>query len=431
MRRRIMLLAAGTALVAVTLLAIPLGVLAGRYYLHDERLELQQAGATAAARARGEVGRVPLQVDLNEITVGVYDRAGHRVSGSGPALADAVVRAALDGRETSTTASNTMSVAVPITDGDRVAEAILLTTSLDKVHSRTRNAWLALAGMGLAAVLISALGARIVATRLTRPVDRMTAIAQRIGTGDLAARTEPSGITELDTLGSTLNDSVQRLQDTIDRERSFSAEVSHQLRTPLSALRLALERADTVIQATLPTRADHVALDAVRGAQSEADRLDATIDDVINLARDLPPAPRHVPVRELLTSADGRWRASLAARTRPLRIEIEPHLNARVALSSAAATQILDVLIDNAAVHGRGAITVHAHKIGNAIAVDVSDEGPPMRQEAHELFNRRAGQPHGIGLPYARKLADTEGARLTLAAAAPPTFRLVITVADR
>jgi signal transduction histidine kinase len=118
----------------------------------------------------------------------------------------------------------------------------------------------------------------------------------------------------------------------------------------------------------------------VRNAQSEADRLDATIDDVIDLARDLAPAPQQASVRDLLTAAEARWRAPLAARTRPLRIETGPDLPTHVALSSAAAAQILDVLIDNAALHGRGAITVHAHPVDGAIAIDVSDEGPPMRQ---------------------------------------------------
>lgn len=430
MRRRIMVLAAGTALVAVVLLAIPLGILAGRYYLRDERLELQQAAATAAAQTRGELGALPQHVDLREIAVSVYSRTGHRLSGAGPITAGAIVRAALDGRQASLTTGSAIMVAAPVSDGDQVVEALLLTTSLDEADGRTRNAWLALAGMGLGAVLVSAFGARVVAGRLTRPVDRLTTVAQRIGAGDLSARAEASGIAELDTLGATLNDSVQRLEETVERERSFSAEVSHQLRTPLSALRLELERAERLADVSTPAESVAVA-DAVRRAQAEADRLDTTITEVISLARDLPPAARgHLVISQLLRSADHRWRAALAARSRPLRIYTGPGLPPRVALTPAAGAQILDVLIDNAAVHGRGAITVRAHGTGGIVAIDVTDEGPPLDREAHELFARRNGSDRGIGLPYARKLAAAEGARLTLAAHAPPTFRLLVAVAD-
>jgi signal transduction histidine kinase len=425
-----MLLAAGTALVAVVLLAIPLGILAGRYYLRDERLELQQAAATAAAETHGEPGSLPQQLDLPEILIAAYDRHGRRLSGIGPANGGPIVHAALRGQEASSTTGSAIMVSAPVSDGDHVVEALLLTTSLKDVDTRTRNAWLALAGMGVCAVVVSALGARIVAGRLTRPVDRLTAVAQRIGAGDLGARTEVSGVAELDTLGATLNASVQRLAETVERERSFSAEVSHQLRTPLSALRLELERAEGLANASTATDGTAAVAAALRGAQEAADRLDVTITEVISLARDLPPATRDLTIDHLLASVDERWCPALAAHSRPLRVDREPGIPANVALTHAAGAQILDVLIDNAAVHGRGAVTVRAHSTGGMVAIDVSDEGPPLEREAHELFARRNGTDRGIGLPYARKLAAAEGARLTLAANAPPTFRLLIRIAD-
>lgn len=434
-RRRIVLLSAGTALVAVVLLAIPLGVLAGGSYLRGERLELDHAAATVAARARGDATAAPGRVDGNEIQLTVYNRARHRLSGPGPATAGTLVAAALTGRQADSTTGNAISVAVPVFNRDQVVAALLLTTSLDSVHQRTAEAWLILGAMCIAAALVSALGARVVAARLIRPIDRLTDVAERIGTGDVNARAETSGIAELDTLAGTLNDSVQRLQERLDHERAFSAEVSHQLRTPLSGLRLELERLQGLLaeSGARPRHAEppQTALAAASSALAQTDRLDRTITEVISLARDLPPAAREASLADVLTDAEQRWRGALAAKGRPLRVHADPDLPDRVAISAAAADQILDVLLDNAIVHGRGAVTVCARSAYNAVAIEVSDSGPELRLEAHELFGKRDSAQRGIGLPFARKLADAEGARLVLAAARPPTFRLAVPALHR
>ncbi len=147
----------------------------------------------------------------------------------------------------------------------------------------------------------------------------------------------------------------------LGRERSLSAEVSHQLRTPLSGLRLELE-------ALRSRQVD------VGPALAAVDRLDGIIADVIALARDLPTLQSAV-VAELLSSAEHRWHGPLAAATRPLRLVVDPDLPAAIAISSRAAAQILDVFVDNARLHGRGAITIHARAMDGAVAIDVSDEG--------------------------------------------------------
>lgn len=434
-RRRIVLLSAGTALVAVLLLAIPLGVLAGGSYLRGERLELDRVAASVAARARGDATGAPQRVDGNEIQLSVYNSARRRLSGPGPASAGTLVLAALTGRQADSTTDNAISVAVPVFNRDQVVAAVLLSASLDSVHDRTAEAWLTLGAMCIAAALVSALGARVVAARLIRPVNRLTDVAERIGAGDVSARAEASGIAELDTLAGTLNDSVQRLQDKIDHERAFSAEVSHQLRTPLSGLRLELERLQRLlVEATAGSEQADVsptALAAAASALAQTDRLDATITDVISLARDLPPAARDVALVDVLAAAEQRWREPFAANGRSLRVHADPELPDRVAISAAAAGQILDVLLDNAIVHGRGTVTVSARSTFDAVAIEVSDGGPELTLEAHELFGKRNSPHRGIGLPFARKLADAEGARLVLASARPATFRLAVPAVHR
>src|SRR5581483_6476241 len=196
--------------------------------------------------------------------------------------------------------------------------------------------------MCLTAVLISALAATLLARRLIRPVDRLTAVAGKIGAGDLTARAEPSGVAEIDSLANTLNDSVERIEAMIGRERALSGEVSHQLRTPLSGLRLDLEAAAR----SVPPNEHQTATDLAK-ALAAVDRLETTINDVISLARDLPVAQR-VELVPLLESASTRWRGVLAASSRPLRISVDPTSPRQLQISLAAATQILDVLIDNA-----------------------------------------------------------------------------------
>ena len=116
-----------------------------------------------------------------------------------------------------------------------------------------------------------------------------------------------------------------------------------------------------------------------------------------------------------------RWPATLAAAGRPLRISVAAGVRPTGA-SEAAATQILDALLDNTARHGRGDVDVRAaaDADADAVVIDVTNEGPPVAVGSPELFRVR------MGLSLARRLADSEGGRLTLPAKTP-TFTLLLT----
>lgn len=419
MLRRITITAAGAALLAVLLLAVPLAVFAARGYITDERLELQRAAATAAASARGDGARVSeLRIDRSEITASIYDSTAHLVDGTTRRQDDALVATALRGTETTSTSENLIVVAAPVSDGDQVTAVVVLRTDLGAAHHRALVAWLVIATISAVAVTIAALGARLVARRLLAPIERMRIGTSAMGAGNLDVRVAASGVVEFDVLGSALNDAAARIQTMIGRERSLSAEISHQLRTPLTGLRLELEQ----LHSSYPL--DHRIEQALRSV----DRLADTVTDVAALARDLPEG-QFCSVQELLVAVTQRWHPLLAEETRPLRVTSANDAPHEAALSSAAATQILDILLDNARTHGRGAVTVHARALGSAVALDVSDEGDGPDQEAHQLFADRDGsRPGGIGLPFARKLAEAEHARVVVTSLAPPTFSLVAAV---
>jgi signal transduction histidine kinase len=422
MRRRITLLAAATAMLAVLLLAVPLGIFVSHGYVNDERLELQRAAASAAASLRGDRPALgSLRIDRSEITAAVYDRVGRLVDGTGPARGNSLVLAALRGAESTANLGSDIAVAAPISDGDQVIAVVLLRSDLSAAHHRGLLAWFVIAAIGVGAVVVAAGGALLLARRLSAPLERLRHAARRIGAGDLDARAPLSGVAEFDTLAATLNDSAARIQRMLGRERSLSVEVSHQLRTPLSGLRLELES----LRASVPSTSK------VESALAAVDRLETIISDVIALARDLP-VPQTTNIAELIASAEQRWHGPLAELTRPLRVSIDPDLPEQIGISTPAATQILDVLLDNARRHGRGAVAIHVRALDGVIAVDVSDEGPALVREAHVMFRHRDGaHGTGIGLPFARKLAEAENARVALTSHEPPTFSLLATAAGQ
>ena len=152
-------------------------------------------------------------------------------------------------------------------------------------------ALLALIATGLAAVL-----ARRQSVRLAAPLERLTRVARALGDGDFTVRAERSGLREADTASQALEDTAAQLGDLLDRERAFSSDVSHQLRTPLTALMVGLEGA--------LDRPDADLRSAIHDALSRGEHLRTTIDDLISLVR--PPGRHDRPGRPGGPGARGR-----------------------------------------------------------------------------------------------------------------------------
>jgi signal transduction histidine kinase len=274
--------------------------------------------------------------------------------------------------------------------------------------------------LGLLVIGATALVARRQASRLARPVGELTNAVRRLGDGDFVVETPTSGVEELDAAGSALEATADRLRKLVARERTFSSDVSHQLLTPLTGLRLTLENAET------GTTAPEV---VVGEALHSVDRLEATINDLLRLARAerLPIEP--IDLASIVDDIARGWERDLAHEARPFRLDVEPGLPSAL-ISESALRHISDVLLTNARDHGRGAVTVRAMRSPAGAVFEVSDEGPGVDGDPDRVFTRGAGTGHGIGLALARSLAEAEGARLTLTAPGPHAcFRLLIPVA--
>jgi len=330
------------------------------------------------------------------------------------------VYAALHGEISNKDLNGELVVAVPVTHDTDVIGAVRAASSVMAVYRQVALVWLGMLGLGGLAIGMVWLVARRQARRLARPLEELSEAARRLGQGDFSVRTTPAAIPEIDSVGSALNSTAGRLDAMLARERSFSADASHQLRTPLTGLRLRLEAA-----------LEHPGQDlrhAITDGIAAADRLEQTIEELLALARDTRSSnatPLDLPV--LLDEIEAGWHDRLAAQDRALHVAVDPLAPVSLA-STAAVRQVLTVLLDNAATHGSGTVSVAVRNAADALAIDVSDEGTGITAPEPELFTRRSrlADGHGIGLALARSLAEAEGGRLRLTRPAPPTFTLLV-----
>lgn len=259
-----------------------------------------------------------------------------------------------------------------------------------------REAWTAIAGLALTALAAAATLALWQGRRLARPLEALAESARRLGDGDFSARAPRSGLPEADDVATALDTTADRLGTMLQRSRSFGADASHQLRTPLTALRLDVE-------ALAATGADAGLVDA---ALVETDRLEATIDELLTLAQ--PPAGEElVDLARLASARLDAWQALARAEGRQVVLDARPATPVRA--RAAAVGQSLQVLLDNALLHGDGTITVAVAEVpGPGVRLCVADDGPGFP----EADVTSADGARGRGLPLARSLVEAEGGRL-------------------
>jgi signal transduction histidine kinase len=421
-RSRIVVLTVLAAVLAISLFGVPLAVGVARYYQNDERAELVRlADATALAVADDVIHkRAPDSMPAVRpgSAVALYDSAGALVTGQGPTRLEPALATVTTGATATVDVGSDAVTAVAVTDDNDVVGIVRAATPRAEVFRRTVLTWLAMLGLGLVALGATWLVARRQARRLARPLERLSDAARLLGEGDFTARAGAAGVPEIDSVGHSLDITARRLGDVLARERAFSADASHQLRTPLAGFRLQLEAA-----AELPDPDPRALIDAGLAA---TDRLERTISDLLTLARDTGAVIEFVPLTTLLDEIREGWDEILAAQGRALRLDVEPDV-AATQVSAPAIRQVLSVLLDNAAQHGLGTVTVTARDAGGVLALDIIDQGPGIVGDV-DVFERRgaAAAGHGIGLALARSLAEAEGGRLRLSRPSPPTFTLLL-----
>ncbi|MHA6630566.1 ATP-binding protein [Pseudonocardia sichuanensis] len=428
MRTRIIGLAVCASALAIGLFGVPLAVAVLQYAMQVERGELAQTARAVAIRVAADVYDEDEVANVEvprSVRVSVYDSDGDRLSATGPPDGGPEVARALQGRAGSRMDGADLVVAVPVTHEDDVIGAVRAAVPRSAALQTVALVWVAMAALAALAVGAAWLVGRRQARRLARPLEDLAVAARRLGDGDFSVRTRPGGIAEIDSVGSALNSTAGRLDALLARERAFSADASHQLRTPLAGLRLRLE-------AALESPGRDLA-PAIAASLVDADRLESTIDELLALARDQRAIPGGtVELSALLAGMSSEWSGRLALQGRDLALSVDPDTPDPCA-SAAAVRQILAVLVDNATTHGEGTVTVAVREATDAVAIDVGDEGAGVHDAEGTLFDRRVDRErgrHGIGLALARRLAEAEGGRLGLTRPSPPMFTLLLP-ADR
>jgi len=419
-RRRILVASVAVTALAILLFGIPLALAVRSRYHDQEQLELERAATVAiAALPAGLDGRVDVPQVEPTLDLAVYGTDGQLLAGRGPRTADQPVRAAIGGVEHRGDSSGDLVVAVPVLDGSSVVGVVRAAEPATETESLVRRAWVAMAGLGLLAMSVAAVVASGLAKRLAGPVLQLRDAAARLGDGDFTSRPPPSGVPEVDEVARALAVTGARLGEALDRERAFSGDASHQLRTPLTSLRIAVD-AEMAAPST-----DRAAFLASLG--DELDRLDATVDELLTIARSDAVDRAPLDVDAALERAAARARRVL--RTGRRRVRVEPTITTgHPHVSAAALDHAMAVLVDNAIEHGAGSLTLGAHDLAGAVVLTVADDGPGVSDRAI-AFPGPVGNPSGpaIGLSLARRLVEAEGGRLLLRDVGPhPVFEILL-----
>jgi len=406
MRRRILIAVVSMTSLAVAALFVPAALALRSSAQQEQELELKNEALAALAdfHLTGELDT------LEGHEFGIYDRSAHLVRGTGPPVADAVMLLGAAGTPGVEVSGGQLVAAIPMEDGMvlRAAEPITDSTMA------TRRAVVQLAAVAIAIVAVAAIVGVWLSRRINRPLAALSRAASSLGSGDFSVRADASGVIEVDRVASAMNHAAAALGELVTRERELTSHTSHQLRTPLAGMRVAVE---TELEAP---RGDRTAvLHELLGA---IDRMETAVSSLISLRRGASAPGTRSDVGALAAMTSQARRIELPA-GRTLRVSSPP----APVLTSARSTAIeiaLDVLVDNAVEHGDGDVHIAVAESERGVTITVADGG--SIDADRDPFGQEPLGHRGVGLQMARRLVEAEGGELALAARAPTTF--VITV---
>jgi len=439
LRARLLAAFAYVLVLALVALLVPLALNLSRRVDAEIRSEARSQAQLLAASASGRLDeREELERLVNEaeselggrvIVVGARGRLLADSAGSGlestsyasrPEIAAALRGQTPQGeRHSDSLGADLLFTAVPVATGGRTEGAVRITQSVDAVQTEVRHDTIALIGVA-AIVLLLGLGlAWVLAGSLARPLRGLADAARRVAGGDLDARAEVEGSSEQREVASAFNDMTAHLARALRSQREFVANASHQLRTPLTGLRLRLEAA------SLKTSDPQVERDLV-AAERETVRLAKLLTELLTLARERErPEPEEVSLAEVARAAHERWEGP--AETGGQRLDVHGEGDPVVAATEADLAVVLDNLVENALNYSPAATTVAIEWSagGGSARLAVLDQGPGIdageRERVFDRFYRgeasRTGAPGtGLGLSVVEALAGRWGGSVELAA---------------
>lgn len=348
-----------------------------------------------------------------------------------PEIASALQGLPITGeRDSALLGGRMLFVSVPIHEGGSVSGALRLTYPVASVDSIVLSRLRVVFVSGLLTLLI-AIGAAIwLADVVSRRLRQLHAATEQLASGNLSARVDAidGGAPELRALETAFNTMASRLQTLVESQQAFASDASHQLRTPLTALRLRLENTAAVLHDQNTTA------ESIDQAVSEVQRLQLLVDGLLALARLEGAATARLPidVDAVIAERVDLW-APLAAE-RDVALETSVTHGLRVEAVPNALEQILDSYLDNALEVAPTGSTVTLLTVVHESSVEfhVLDEGRGLAEaERHRAFDRfwrgkADGNGTGLGLAIAARLAQVSGGTVRLDANVPTGIDAVV-----
>ena len=301
-----------------------------------------------------------------------------------------------------TTVSSPAGISVQLTaSGSRAVKRIAVTCAVFA------------AGMAVSMLTGWAMGRRL-SRRLSAPLIYLAAQAEQIGSGQVRARVESSGIEEIDLVSEELARTGERMAGRLAAERQFAADASHQLRTPLTALSMRIEEIELV------SSQEEVRAEA-RSCLEQVERMTRVVTDLLDANARSNGQTEAIHILEVFNTAREEWEDRFESEGRPLVFLDEAEMP--VLAEAGKLGQVLATLIENSLRYGAGTTTVRTSTRG--IVIEGSDEGEGVPDEIAPNVFEKGVSGHGstgIGLALARDLAQAMGGRLELAQNQPPVF---------
>ena len=428
--------------VVLVVLMVPLGIAHHQNLEQDLLLRMERDAGVVASLVQDDL-RTPTPASERKAAViaeGYSRETGARVALTGPtgqviydtdppvlgqrSLATRPeIRTALGGtvatgsRYSQTLGTDLLFVAVPVAASGQVYGAVRVSYPGSEVAERARDYWLLLLGVAAITLLAVALIGWLIARWVARPLAVLEQKADDVGNGDLTARApENDGPPEVRALAHRFNVMVGQVEVLVGAQEAFVADASHQLRTPLTAMRLRIEN--------LGADAGPAGEEDAEAAIAEVDRLSRMVDSLLALARAerAEARPVVVDVSGLVADRANAWTDLAAESGVAVRAEVAPGLQARAV--DGVLEQVVDNLVDNAVAASAdgGQVVVSAEAHGQHVRIAITDAGRGMTpEELRHAFDRfwrstrsAPGAGSGLGLAIVKRLVEGSGGTVTL-----------------
>jgi signal transduction histidine kinase len=431
MRRKISLLVAATTSAVIIAFLIPLGMLV-------RTLAEDRAVAGASQEAQGVATLVAGVKDESQLTnlVGLVDQRSQRATSV--LLPDGrLIGTAPPGQNAQIVARARAGAAFTLRDGvgaqvvlpvvtERGTVVVRTAVSSHDMHQGVVTAVLTFAGLGELLMIVAVVAADLLGRRISAPVSELAEVARRLREGDLDARAVPRGPVETVELGTALNRLADRIGELLTAEREAVADLSHRLRSPVTALRL---DAEVVTEPGVAERLrDHIG------------HLERTVDAIVKDARRPVRGTlgRSCDAADVVRDRVAFWSALAVDQSRELTVSI-PVDRTRAAIDASDLVDVVDALVDNVFAHtpdGTAFAVSLTASLTAALAggdpglvrLEVADAGPGAAGRKVWIRGVSTANSTGLGLDIVRRAAIAAGGDLVVEASPSGGMLAVVTL---